>query len=197
MKTNITIPADLYEKLYDKIMACEFYPEDKYDDSIFLDEIEIGNFTISLCATFNIEIVDDSFDHAFGIERAYHLEVGYLRDIEDVQIYHCDEETGDEVDVTDQFDEDCFWNQFKRYGTVVKGVQIHHGDEVVVKSDYRYGAWTKMIYLYTDTRLGGHVCVKSLREKYPRKMQYEYILPATTGALSIVGKTGYYLRAKA
>lgn len=71
-------------------------------------------------------------------------------------------------------------------------MQIHHGDEVVVKSSFRYGSWEKMIYLYTDKRLGVHVCCRRLG-KYPCKRNYQYILPATTAALSIVGKNNYYL----
>ena len=99
--------------------------------------------------------------------------------------------------MSDLFDEDWFWNQFKRYGTVSKGVQIHYGDEVVVKSNYRDGAWEKMVYLYTDTRLGVHVCVKFLHGRYMWKEQYKCLLPATTGALMIVGKSRYHMHTKA
>lgn len=196
MKTNITLPADFYQQLYDKIMGYEFEPENEDDGSRDIEEIQIGNFWVSVRATFEVEYIDDSFDHAFGTEYGYHFEAGDLESIEDVVIYHYDEDDN-ETEVSDLFDEDYFWNQFKRYGVVSKGVQIHYGDEVVVKTDSRYGAWEKMIYLYTDTRLGVHVCVKSLRKPYLWKKQFKHILPATTGALMIVGKTGYHLHTKA
>lgn len=195
MKTNITLPADFYQQLYDKIMGYEFEPENEDDSSCDMEEIEIGNFLVSLRANFEVEYIDDSFDHAFGTEYRYHFEAGNLESIEDVVIYTYDEDDN-ETEVSDLFDEDYFWNQFKRYGVVSKGVQIHYGDEVVVKTDSRYGAWEKMVYLYTDTRLGVHVCVKSLHKPYLWKKLYKHILPATTGALMIVGKTNYYLKSR-
>ena len=196
MKTNITLPADFYQQLYDKIMYYGFEPENEDDNCCDMDEIEIGEFIVSVRATFEVEFIDDSFDHAFGIEHMYHFETGALESIEDVVILHYDEDDND-TDVSDIFDEDCFWNQFKRYGTVSKGVQIHYGDEVVVKSNYRDGAWEKMVYLYTDTRLGAHVCVKFLHGRYMWKEKYKCLLPSTTGALMIVGKSRYHLHTKA
>lgn len=190
MKTNIRLPHDFYEQLYDKIMDYGFEPDNEDDTSCSM-EIEIGKFTINLTATFEVHVVDNSFDHAFGTEYIYDLEAGDLEEIEIEDIWFYDEDDN-ETEVSDQFDEKCFWNQFKVYGTKSKGVQIHHGDEVVVKSSFRYGSWEKMIYLYTDKRLGVHVCCRRLG-KYPCKSNYQYILPATTAALSIVGKSNYYL----
>ena len=191
MKTNIKFPADFYENFYNKIMDYGFQPEDE-DDTHCDMEIEIGKFSVSLSATFEVEFIDDSFDHAFGTEYAYHFEAGALESIEDVVIFHYDEDDN-ETEVTDQFDYKYFWEQFKVYGTKSKGVQIHHGDEVVVKSSFRYGSWEKRIYLYTDKRLGVHVCCRRLG-KYPCKRNYQYILPATTAALAIVGKGDYNLQ---
>ena len=190
MKTNIKFPADFYEQLYDKIMDYGFDPDNEDDTSCSM-EIEIGKFTINLTATFEVHVVDNSFDHAFGTEYIYDLEAGDLEEIEIEGIWFYDEDDN-ETEVTEQFDEKCFWEQFKVYGTKSKGVQIHHGDEVVVKSSFRYGSWEKRIYLYTDKRLGVHVCFRRLG-KYPCKSNYQYILPATTAALSIVGKGNYYL----
>ena len=190
MKTNITLPTDFYQQLYDKIMDYDFEPENE-DDNCCSMEIEIGKFTINLTATFEVHVVDNSFDHAFGTEYIYDLEAGDLEEIEIEGIWFYDEDDN-ETEVTEQFDEKCFWEQFKVYGTKSKGVQIHHGDEVVVKSSFRYGSWEKRIYLYTDMRLGVHVCCRRLG-KYPCKSNYQYILPATTAALSIVGKNNYYL----
>lgn len=191
MKTNIKFPADFYEQLYDKIMDYGFEPDNEDDTSCSM-EIEIGKFTINLTATFEVHVVDNSFDHAFGTEYIYDLEAGDLEEIEEVVITYDDDDLTEEVELTDQFNYEFFWEQFKVYGTKSKGVQIHHGDEVVVKSSFRYGAWEKMIYLYTDKRLGVHVCCRRLG-KYPCKSNYQYILPATTAALSIVGKSNYYL----
>lgn len=190
METNIRLPHDFYEQLYDKIMDYGFEPDNEDDTSCSM-EIEIGKFTINLTATFEVQVVDNSFDHAFGTEYIYDLEAGDLEEIEIEGIWFYDEDDN-EIEVSDQFDEKCFWEQFKVYGTKSKGVQIHHGDEVVVKSSFRYGSWEKRIYLYTDKRLGVHVCCRRLG-KYPCKSNYQHILPATTAALSIVGKSNYYL----
>ena len=192
MKTNITLPADFYQQLYDKIMDYSFEPENEDDSWCGMDEIEIGNFMVSVRATFEVEFIDDSFDHAFGTEYAYHFEAGDLKSIEDVVIFHYDEDDN-ETEVTDQFDYKYFWEQFKVYGTKSKGVQIHHGDEVVVKDNRLWGVWKKMIYLYTDNRLGVHVCCRRL-DKYPLKVNFKCILPATTAALAIVGKGDYNLQ---
>lgn len=190
MKTSIKFPADFYEQLYDKIMDYGFEPDNEDDTSCSM-EIEIGKFTINLTATFEVHVVDNSFDHAFGTEYIFDLEAGDLEQIEIEGIWFYDEDDN-EIEVSDQFDEKCFWNQFKVYGTKSKGVQIHHGDEVVVKSNFRFGSWKKMIYLYTDKRLGVHVCCRRFG-KYPCKNNYPCILPATTAALAIVGKSNYYL----
>ncbi len=192
MKTNITLPADFYQQLYDKIMDYSFEPENEDDSWCDMEEIEIGNFMVSVRATFEVEFIDDSFDHAFGTEYAYHFEAGDLKSIEDVVIFHYDEDDN-ETEVTDQFDSQYFWEQFKVYGTKSKGVQIHHGDEVVVKDNRLWGVWKKMIYLYTDNRLGVHVCCRRL-DKYPLKVNFKCILPATTAALAIVGKGDYNLQ---
>lgn len=139
MKTSIKFPADFYESLYDKIMDYGFEPDNEDDTSCSM-EIEIGKFTINLTATFEVHVVDNSFDHAFGTEYIYDLEAGDLEEIEIEGIWFYDEDDN-EIEVSDQFDEKCFWEQFKVYGTKSKGVQIHHGDEVVVKSSFRYGSW--------------------------------------------------------
>jgi len=191
MKTNITLPADFYQQLYDKIMDYCFEPENEDDSCCDMDEIEIGDFMVSVRATFEVEFIDDSFDHAFGTEYAYHFEAGALKSIEDVVIFHYDEDDN-ETEVSDQFDYKYFWNQFKRYGAVSKGVQIHYGDEVVVKDNRLWGVWKKMIYLYTDNRLGVHVCCRRLDKLL--KVNFKCILPAITAALAIVGKGDYNLQ---
>lgn len=192
MKTNIKFPADFYEQLYNEIMGYGFETEDE-DDTTCEMGIEIGKFSVSLKATFELEYVDDSFSHEFGVEEGHHFEASELYDIDDVVIYYDDDDLEEEVEMTDLFDYEYFWEQFKVYGTKSKGVQIHHGDEVVVKHNRRWGVWKKMIYLYTDNRLGVHVCCRRLG-KYPLKVNFKCILPATTAALAIVGKGDYNLQ---
>lgn len=193
MNTNISFPSDFYEKLYEEIMNTEFMPESE-DDTTCPMEIEIGHFFVSVNARFDVEEVDDSFDHEFGTHYDSHIEVGDLEDINVNNVYFFDDDANIEEDVTNMFDEDKFWAQFKKYGNTINGIDIHYGDEVVVKQSMSGGVWEKMIYLYTDTRLGKHVCTRSLNTKYIIKRNYGQLLPATTGYLSIVGSPFYYLK---
>lgn len=192
---EITLPYDFYQNLYNEIMSQDFEPENE-DDTTCDMEFTIGKFQINLCATFEVNVVDNSFDHAFGTEYIYDLEAGDLTDIEVEDIWYYDEETDVEAELTDQFDEKRFWEQFKQYAIKREGIFIHHGDEVVVKNSMSWGAWERMTFLYYDTRLRVAVCTRSIHSKYIWKKQYKCILPATTGALSIVGKTNYYLKSR-
>ncbi len=195
METNIKFPHDFYEKLYNEIMDYSFDPENE-DDTECSMEIEIGKFTINLTASFEVNVVDNSFDHAFGTEYIYDLEAGDLTDIEIEDIWYYDDETDLEAELTEQFDEKRFWEQFKQYAIKREGIFIRYGDEVVVKHSTNRGAWERMTFLYYDTRLRVAVCTRNIRSKYIWKKQYKCILPATTGALSIVGKTNYYLSSR-
>lgn len=195
MKTNIKLPHDFYENLYDEIMNYGFEPETENDTSCSM-EIEIGKFRVNLTATFKVNVVDNSFDHAFGTEYIFDLEAGDLEEIEIEDIWFYDDDANIEAKITEQFDERRFWEQFKQYVIKRNGIYIHHGDEVVVKYSFLLGAWVKMIYLYTDTRLGVHVCTRSIHSKYIWKKNFKEILPATTGALAIVGKYEYELKSR-
>lgn len=115
MNTNISFPSDFYEKLYEEIMNTEFTPESE-DDTTCPMEIEIGNFFVSVNARFDVEEVDDSFDHEFGTHYDSHIEVGDLEDINVNNVYFFDDDANIEKDVTNMFDEDKFWAQFKKYG---------------------------------------------------------------------------------
>lgn len=176
MKIYFNFPADFYKKLYNEIMSYGFEPEHEDDDTCEM-ELEFQNFWVSLTATFDIGYVDDSFDHEFGVEEGGHYEPEELRDIADVTVYVND--GVNDVEVTNYFSYDTFWNQFKVYGIKSRGVQIHYGDEVVVKYSQSWGVWKKMIYLYTDRRLGVHVCCSRLGG-YSSKEHFKCILPATT-----------------
>lgn len=184
MKTNITLPANFYEQLYNEIMGYGFEPENE-DDKTCNMEITIGDFTVDLDATFDVHIVDDSFDHAFGTEYAYHLEVGELDYIEVHHICHCDDEH--DTDVTELYSEDKFWLQFKDFVIKRGSHYIHHGDEVIVTSqNTRYKNWIKATFLYYDTRLGLAICTPNIHAKYIRKHAYPYVFPATTQNLRLV-----------
>lgn len=174
MKTNIRIPGNLYTTLYDEIMKIEFNPEYESDNTLYGLEIEIGDFVVYLDATFDLELDNDG-----------DIECCDLNDIEVEAVIHFDKDFN-ETDVTEQFDYSKFWSQLKKYVIKSKDIYIHHGDEVVVRVD-RIGNyyWQKMIYLYTDLRTFRHICTRHLGSKVTHSFQV--ILPATTGALSIVG----------
>ena len=195
METNIKLPVNFYEQLYNEIMGYGFEPENE-DDKTCNMEITIGDFTVDLDATFQVNVVDNSFDHAFGTEYIFDLEAGDLEEIEINNIWFSDDDSELEDDVSELFNEKIFWEQFKQYVIKRNGIYIHHGDEVVVKHSWRFGAWEKMVYLYTDTRLGVHVCTRSIHSKCIWKKNFKEILPATTGALAIVGKYEYHLKSR-
>lgn len=182
METNIKFPHDFYEKLYNEIMDYSFDPENE-DDTECSMEIEIGKFTINLTASFEVNVVDNSFDHAFGTEYIYDLEAGDLTDIEIEDIWFYDDETDVEAELTEQFDEKRFWEQFKQYVIKRNGIYIHHGDEVVTSC---HGRWVKRTFLYYDTRLRVAVCTPSIHAKYISKREYAYVFPATTANLALV-----------
>lgn len=108
METNISIPTDLYKCLRNEIMNSGFEPEDEYDTRCDLDEIIIGEFTISLRVTFCIKFVDDSFSHEFGVEEGHHYEICDIESVENVEVWHYDETTDKETELSGHFDYDLF-----------------------------------------------------------------------------------------
>lgn len=185
MENSVKLPDNFYESLYDQIMDFGFDPEDE-DEKTCAMEIEIDNFVVDLEATFNVELIDDSFDHAFGTEYAYHLEVGELEDIAVYHIWHYDDDDND-TDVTELYSDDKFWLQFKQFVIKRSGIHIHHGDEVVVTSqNTRYRNWIKATFLYYDTRLGVAICTPNIHAKFVSKRAYPYVFPATTQNLRLV-----------
>ena len=184
MKNSIKLPSDFYKRLYDEIMDYEFDPENE-DEKTCAMEIEIDDFVVDLEATFNVELIDDSFDHAFGTEYAYHLEVGELEDIAVYHIWHYDDDN--DTDVTELYSDDKFWLQFKDFVIKRGSHHIHHGDEVIVTSqNTRYRNWVKRTFLYYDTRLGLAICTPNIHAKYIRKLAYPYVFPCTTQNLRLV-----------
>ena len=184
MKNSIKLPSDFYKRLYDEIMDYEFDPENE-DEKTCAMEIEIDDFVVDLEATFNVELIDDSFDHAFGTEYAYHLEVGELEDIAVYHIWHYDDDN--DTDVTELYSDDKFWLQFKSFVIKRGSHYIHHGDEVIVTSqNTRYRNWVKRTFLYYDTRLGLAICTPNIHAKNVSKIAYPYVFPCTTANLRLV-----------
>lgn len=185
MKKSVKLPDNFYKRLYDEIMDYEFDPESE-DEKTCAMEIEIDDFFVDLEATFDVYIEDDSFDHAFGTEYAYHLEVGELEDIAVYHIWHYDDD-GNDTDVTELYSDDKFWLQFKDFVIKRGSHYIHHGDEVIVTTQRtRYRNWVKRTFLYYDTRLGLAICTPNIHAKYISKLAYPYVFPATTQNLRLV-----------
>lgn len=199
MEQKTVLTTEFYNDLYEAIMdkRDDLCPEEERYNGFYI-ELEFESmgkrFFVTLDANYEVEYEDLSFDHAFGTHHDYTYNIEELDDIDNVYVCVIDE-NGDCVEEDIEFDTKWFWDQFKSYGTESKGVQIRYGDEVVVKYGLLRGEWKKMIYLYTDNRLGVHVCTDSLARRdfhgkfYTQK--FSHILPATTGALSIIGKKQY------
>lgn len=184
MENSVKLPDNFYERLYDQIMDYGFDPENE-DDKTCCMEIEIDNFTVEVEATFDVYIEDNSFDHAFGTEYIYDLAVGELEDIEVTQVWYSDDDSDKEV--TDLFNYNKFWLQFKQFVIKRGGIHIHHGDEVVVTSqNTKYRHWIKATFLYYDTRLGLAICTPNIHAKFVSKRAYPYVFPATTQNLRLV-----------
>lgn len=169
-----SLSPEFYKKLYDEIICkFEFVPEDIDDTSCYIDAEDFDGFYIEFKATFEVNVIDDSFDHAFGTFHASHIEAGELTDIEEVTMY---DEDGNNV--SKLFDYDAFWEQFKCYevkfrsGTVVKS-----GDTVIAKTDrYHYG---DVEFLYKDTLSGKYICKPTGKQCYKFPRSYESVYPNT------------------
>jgi hypothetical protein len=98
-----TLSPEFYENLYNKIINYGFEPESEEDCCRNMDFEDIDGLYVNLDATFEVNFVDDSFDHAFGTENGYHYECGPLSDIEAVTITD-----DDGNDVSDIFDHEVF-----------------------------------------------------------------------------------------
>lgn len=148
-----TISPEFYENLYNEIENYGFEPETEDDCHCHMEFEDFEGFYVSLEATLEVEFVDDSFDHAFGTEYGYHFECGNLTDIEAVTIT---DEDGN--DVSDLFDYDAFFEQFKQrevkfYG----GGEIKSGDTILAGGIY-YNKFEEVTFLYRDTLQKVYVC---------------------------------------
>lgn len=148
-----TLSPEFYENLYNQIINYWFEPETEDDCHCNMEFEDVNGLYVNLEATFEVNFVDDSFDHAFGTEYGYHFEAGNLDDIEAVTL--CTEDD----DVSDLFDYDAFFEQFKKYeikffsGSVVKS-----GDTVQAGGHY-VNRWDEMTFLYYDSLRERYICV--------------------------------------
>ena len=148
-----SLSPEFYENLYNQIINYGFEPETEDDCHCNMEFEDVNGLYVNLEATFEVNFVDDSFDHAFGTEYGYHFEAGNLDDIEAVTL--CTEDD----DVSDLFDYDAFCEQFKKYeikffsGSVVKS-----GDTVQAGGHY-VNRWDEMTFLYYDSLRERYICV--------------------------------------
>ena len=121
-----SLSPEFYENLYNEIIRdYDFDPDcedaEETQCSTYIEVEDFQGFYICLKATYELNLIDDSFDHAFGTEYGWHMEIGELIDIEEVTMY---DEDGN--DVSKLFDYDAFFEQFKKRevkfmnGTVIK-----------------------------------------------------------------------------
>lgn len=148
-----SLSPEFYENLYNQIINYGFEPDTEDDCHCNMEFEDVNGLYVNLEATFEVNFVDDSFDHAFGTEYGYHFEAGNLDDIEAVTL--CTEDD----DVSDLFDYDAFFEQFKKYeikffsGSVVKS-----GDTVQAGGHY-VNRWDEMTFLYYDSLRERYICV--------------------------------------
>lgn len=173
-----SLSPEFYEKLYDKIINYGFEPNDEDDCHCNMDFEDFEGFYVNLEATFEVEFVDDSFDHAFGTEYGYHYECGNLEDIEAVSLT---DEDGN--DVSDLFDYDAFFEQFKRYEVkFLNGTVIKSGETVI--GVYNGYPKEEVEFLYRDTLKEVYICKPTGDAKYKFPRSYKKVLPATEENLS-------------
>ena len=172
MKATSLSP-EFYKQLYNEICNYDFSPESEDDCTRIVDFEDVEGYYVCLKATFEVNVIDDSFDHAFGTEYGSHLEAGTLQDIEEVEMQNEDGEN-----VSDLFDYDAFWEQFKRYevkfhsGSVVKS-----GDTVIVSlSRNRY---EEAEFIYEDTLSGDYICKPTGNQMYKFPRSYSRMFPNT------------------
>lgn len=168
-----SLSPEFYEKLYDKIINYGFKPDDEDDCHCNMDFEDFEGFYVNLEATFEVKFVDDSFDHAFGTEYGHHYECGNLEDIEAVSLT---DEDGN--DVSDLFDYDAFFEQFKRYEVkFINGTVIKSGETVI--GVYNGYPKEEVEFLYRDTLKEVYICKPTGDAKYKFPRTYKKVLPAT------------------
>ncbi len=174
-----SLSPEFYKNLYNEIIRdYDFDPD--YEDceetrcSTYIEVEDFQGFYICLKATYELNLIDDSFDHAFGTEHGWHMEIGELTDIDEVTMYDGDD------DVSKLFDCDAFFEQFKeREVTFSSGTVVKSGDTVIAAIKKRRYQYEEVEFLYKDTLSGGYICkpIGSQRFKFPRT--YAMVFPNT------------------
>ena len=167
-----SLSPEFYENLYNQIINYGFEPETEDDCHCNMEFEDVNGLYVNLEATFEVNFVDDSFDHAFGTEYGYHFEAGNLDDIEAVTL--CTEDD----DVSDLFDYDAFFEQFKRYEVkFLNGTVIKSGETVI--GVYNGYPKEEVEFLYRDTLKEVYICKPTGDAKYKFPRSYKKVLPAT------------------
>lgn len=148
-----TLSPEFYENLYNQIINYGFEPETEDDCHCNMEFEDVNGLYVNLEATFEVNFVDDSFDHAFGTEYGYHFEAGNLDDIEAVTL--CTEDD----DVSDLFDYDAFFEQFKRYEIKFFGGSVVKSGDTVQAGGHYVNRWDEMTFLYYDSLRERYICV--------------------------------------
>lgn len=148
-----SLSPEFYENLYNQIINYGFEPETEDDCHCNMEFEDVNGLYVNLEATFEVNFVDDSFDHAFGTEYGYHFEAGNLDDIEAVTL--CTEDD----DVSDLFDYDAFFEQFKRYEIKFFGGSVVKSGDTVQAGGHYVNRWDEMTFLYYDSLRERYICV--------------------------------------
>lgn len=171
-----TLSPEFYENLYNEIIRDYDFDPDCEDPeetqcSTYIEVEDFQGFYICLKATYELNLIDDSFDHAFGTEYGWHMEIGELIDIEEVTLY---DEDGN--DVSKLFDYDVFFEQFKKREVKLRnGAVIKAGDTVL--ACYNGYRWEEAEFLYRDTLKECYICKPLGAHRYSRS--YKRIFPNT------------------
>ena len=170
-----SLSPEFYENLYNEIIRdYDFDPDcedaEESQCSTYIEVEDFQGFYICLKATYELNLIDDSFDHAFGTEYGWHMEIGELIDIEEVTMYDGDD------DVSDIFDCDAFFEQFKkREVKFMSGTVIKSGATVL--ACYNGYRWEEAEFLYRDTLKECYICKPLGAHRYSRS--FKRIFPNT------------------
>lgn len=171
------LPVNFYQELYEKIIDEDFRPEDLEDITCACSLELSNNINVEVDATFEVNLIDNSFDHAFGTEHVWDLEVGQLKYITVYSITQTDEETNEVVSLKHLFSYTTFWMQFKSFCVRKCSHLVKYGDVVLAKTWSR-GRWEKAIFLYKDLNTLRYCCASRVYHgKFVGKSSYYDIVP--------------------
>lgn len=178
-----SLSPEFYKKLYDEIICkFEFDPESTEDTSCYITAEDFEGFFIEFKATFEVNVIDDSFDHAFGTYHDSHIEAGELTDIDEVFMY--DE---DDNDVSHLFDYDAFWEQFKCYELKFNsGKVVNSGDTVI--ANFNGHQYEEAEFLYKNTLSGDYICKPTGTQRYKYPRSYKMVYPNTDANRKLILK---------